>query len=237
MLPGPPLQRVPLGARRADDGDLDRAVQHRLAPRPATSRRTAAPARRASATVASAASAASRCRPEPVSAAYSASACTIADSPDGEALSDGSRGRATSASASSAVSKKPPSGAAKRSSAVSSSRPRALQPDRVAGRLEQVEEAGGDAAVVLEHPGRRADDAVARDPAQPAVDDVDPPEQARRPPGRRGRTAARPSSRPARHSPLIASPFHAATTLSSRAGRSRAVASGPEQPLRPGTSA
>ena len=56
----------------------------------------------------------SRCRPEPVSAAYvDAARAPSPTCPDGLALSEGSRGRATSASASSAVSWKPPSSARK----------------------------------------------------------------------------------------------------------------------------
>ena len=188
------------------------------------------------ATVASAASAASRCRPDPVSAAYSASACTIADSPDGEALSDGSRGRATSASASSAVSKKPPSRCGEALQRRVEQQARALQPDRVAGRLEQVEEAGRDAAVVLEHAGRRADDAVPRDPAQPPVDDVDPPEQVA---GHLGgpeiHGQAEQPAGPAQPADRQSVPRGDHLVVAGRA--LPAVTSGPEQPLRPGTSA
>ena len=75
------------------------------------------------ATVASAVSAASRCAGEPASAAYVVSAATIEESPDGLALSVGSAGRATSGSASSAVSKNPPLPFPNRSIAVSSSSP------------------------------------------------------------------------------------------------------------------
>ena len=145
--------------------------------------------------MARAASAASRCRPEPVRAAYVESAWISDDSPDGEALSDGSRGRATSASASSAVSKKPPSVGREVLERGVEQRTRAVQPDRVAGHLEQVEEAGGDAAVVLEHPGGRADDAVAGDPAEPAVDQVHPPQQLAGHRGVRRTTAGRAAAR------------------------------------------
>src|SRR5439155_18559805 len=71
-------------------------------------------------TVASAAPAASRYRGSPVNAVYVVSAAAIADSPDGVALSVGSAGRVTSASASSAVSWKPPVPSPKCASAVSS---------------------------------------------------------------------------------------------------------------------
>src|SRR5207248_4420543 len=75
------------------------------------------------ATVASAVSAAARYAGSPVNAVYAVSAAAIEDRPDGVALSVGSAGRVTRASASSAVSWKPPRPSGKCASAVSSNRP------------------------------------------------------------------------------------------------------------------
>jgi hypothetical protein len=53
------------------------------------------------------------------------------------------------------------------------------QKRRRASGLGQREQTLDDVRVVLEHAGRRPDDAVARDAAQPPVDEVDVEEQAR----------------------------------------------------------
>ena len=108
-------------------------------------------------------------------------------------------------------------------------RPRSARPPRRAGRKPrrtngfagdgvESEQALGHVAVVLEHRRRRADDAVAGDPAQ-AHRRPDGPRAAARP--RAGRRRPGPGDRRARPvsaSAAMARPFHAATTLSSRAG-------------------
>ena len=68
-------------------------------------------------------SATSRWSPDPVRAAYPINAWAAASHPDGSAPSAGSFGRRTSAGASSAVSKKPPSVSPKRRTATSSNVP------------------------------------------------------------------------------------------------------------------
>jgi hypothetical protein len=122
-----------------------------------------------------------------VRAAYRTSAAVTADWPEGLALSDGSRGRVISASASAAVSCKPPSDAELLQRHVEQAAG-PLDPEAVAGRFGQRQEAVGDAAVVLQHPDVRARGAVARDAEQPYAVAA----------GRGGRAPARGGRAPAR---------------------------------------
>ena len=149
--------------------------------------------------------------------------------PDGVALSWRSFGRATSASWSSAVSKKPPAGSAK-CSRIASASPRARhEPALVEGRLVQGEQARrrGRRSPRARRPpsrGRPSTSGASRPSgvAQPAEDRVG---RARPRPRYRARVGSSPSRAPRRRprSAAIASPFQAASTLSSRAGCGRAA--------------
>ena len=133
-------------------------------------------------------------------------------------------------SPSSAVSKKPPAGSAKRAR-ITSTRPTAVvEPALVEGRLVQGEQALGQVGVVLEHAVGRGPAVLPR-PPEPAVR---PPEATWHGVGRRGRRLAVPggnvgwpaspdaaSDRAASANAAIASPFQAASTLSSRVGCGR----------------
>ena len=129
-------ERVPLRPAGPDDRDLDRTVEHRLrrGQRPAGEpRRLLGEGRDGRERLLGGVAVAARAGEGGVRRQR----VDHAESPDGDALSAGSRGRATSASASSAVSKKPPSSAAEVLERRVEQHPRAVEPDRVAGGLQQ----------------------------------------------------------------------------------------------------
>ncbi len=128
----------------------------------------------------SAASAASRYRAGSATSTDAVSSAEAsADAPHGARVVVTSRGRCSSASASSAVSKNEPgcSGSAKCSSAVSSRSAAAASQRGLAGGLVQREQPVGEAAVVLQHAGRGTHDPVARRAPQPPVHQVQPQQQ------------------------------------------------------------
>ena len=94
------------------------------------------------------------------------------------------------------------------------------QPARLAGRLMQRQQPLGQAAVVVEHPRRGAHLPVARRAPQPAVDEMRSSSSCAH--SFAAARYSRPAScTPASASAAIARPFHAVTTLSSRAGCGR----------------
>ena len=101
--------------------------------------------------VAIARSAAARYRGSPVSAVSRSRTVAATAPPDGTALSCRSRGRTTSRSASSAVSKKPPEGSAKWASIDLRQRHGLGEPPFVGGRLVQGEEPLRHVGMVLQH--------------------------------------------------------------------------------------
>ena len=158
--------------------------------------------------------------------------------PDGVAPSSGSAGRTISCSASSALSNQRPSrsGSAKWSSATSSSAGGRVQPRRVARQLIQRQQPGGQRRVVLEDRRAVADPAAEAGPSQPAVDDMQIDDRRVRIVLRRRGIRADRARRSASASAVIASPFHAVTTLSSRPGCGRVEPGGQQRradPLEP----
>ena len=163
--------------------------------------------------------------------------------PEGTALSWSDRGRATSVSASSAVSWKPPAGSAKCARIASADSPRRREPALVGGRLVEGQEPVPHAGLVLQGPG------VARLPVLPRAAEAPVrrtqhrraagPPRARRSPDSAPRPAqlrvVLPRKQPAAsaNAPSM-SPFQPARALSSRAGwgrRSRAASSAPRAAL------
>ena len=98
---------------------------------------------------------------------------------------------------------------------------RRVQPRRLAGQLIQRQQPGGQRRVVLEDGRAVADPAAEAGPPQPAVHDMQVQRCARAHCVAASRNSGRPSATLASASAVIASPFHAVTTLSSRPGCGR----------------
>ena len=129
------------------------------------------------------------------------------------------------------------SGSAKWSSAMSSSPVAAASHVGVAGELVQRQQPGRQRRVVLEDGRAVADPAAEAGAPQPAVDDVQVDDRRARIALRRRGIRDRSSATDASASAVIAKPFHAVTTLSSRPGcgrPSRAASSACAHPVEPG---